>query len=74
MDKKITVAKDEDFEALLGGEESAGSGTVLRAASGSGWFKRKKKGILTETKDNADAPEGLRANAPIANTPAPFLN
>ncbi len=64
MDKKITVAKDEDFEALLGGEESAGSGTVLRAASGSGWFKRKKKGILTETKDKADAPEGLWSKCP----------
>jgi acetyl-CoA carboxylase carboxyl transferase subunit beta len=60
MDKKAAIIKEEDFEALLGGEETAESGSVAR----SGWFKRKKKGILTETKDKADAPEGLWSKCP----------
>ncbi len=65
MDKKVTIAREDDFEAHLGGEESTGpSGTVSRSGSSSGWFKRKKKGILTETKDKADAPEGLWSKCP----------
>jgi acetyl-CoA carboxylase carboxyl transferase subunit beta len=31
------------------------------------WFKRKKKGILTSTKDKKDAPEGLWAKCPKCN-------
>jgi acetyl-CoA carboxylase carboxyl transferase subunit beta len=64
MEKTMTMTRDEDFEALLGGQEPAGSGSTAKASSGSGWFKRKKKGILTETKDKADAPEGLWSKCP----------
>ncbi|HMO61864.1 MAG TPA: acetyl-CoA carboxylase, carboxyltransferase subunit beta [Ferruginibacter sp.] len=49
--------KIEDFDARLAGEN------VTDEKSG-GWFKRKKKGILTATKDKADAPEGLWSKCP----------
>ena len=58
------VTRDEDFEALLGGQDSGSFDTEAKASGGSGWFKRKKKGILTETKDKADAPEGLWSKCP----------
>lgn len=56
------MKNEEDFDFLLGGQESTESGASSRASSG--WFKRKKKGILTETKDKADAPEGLWSKCP----------
>jgi acetyl-CoA carboxylase carboxyl transferase subunit beta len=59
----MTMTRDEDFEALLGGQETA-AGAESTTKSSSGWFKRKKKGILTETKDKADAPEGLWSKCP----------
>ncbi len=55
------MTSNEDFEALLGGQET---GNADAKSGGSGWFKRKKKGILTETKDKADAPEGLWSKCP----------
>ena len=45
--------QEEDFEASLAGQEAENEEKKR------GWFKRKKKGILTPTKDKADAPEGL---------------
>lgn len=64
MENTITmVTRDEDFDAFLGGQESNSLDTEPKA-SGSGWFRRKKKGILTETKDKADAPEGLWSKCP----------
>ncbi len=51
--------KVEDFDAQLAGETNE----EPQSKSG-GWFKRKKKGILTETKDKADAPEGLWSKCP----------
>lgn len=53
------MKKVEDFDAQLAGE-----GNEPQGKSGGGWFKRKKKGILTETKDKADAPEGLWSKCP----------
>ncbi|MFT3678972.1 MAG: acetyl-CoA carboxylase, carboxyltransferase subunit beta [Ferruginibacter sp.] len=53
------MMKLEDFDARLTGEEN----TEQEEKSG-GWFKRKKKGILTATKDKADAPEGLWSKCP----------
>lgn len=64
MENTLTmVTRDEDFDAFLGGQESNSLGTESKS-SGSGWFRRKKKGILTETKDKADAPEGLWSKCP----------
>lgn len=63
--KNNTMAAEEDFEVYLGGqEESAGMAAKASGSGSSGWFKRKKKGILTETKDKADAPEGLWSKCP----------
>jgi acetyl-CoA carboxylase carboxyl transferase subunit beta len=58
------MAAEEDFEVYLGGQEESTGATARASSSGSGWFKRKKKGILTETKDKADAPEGLWSKCP----------
>ena len=58
------VTRDEDFDAFLGGQDSGTYDTEAKASGGAGWFKRKKKGILTETKDKADAPEGLWSKCP----------
>jgi acetyl-CoA carboxylase carboxyl transferase subunit beta len=58
------MQKDDDIESYLGGQGLAGADGVVSDAIGSGWFKRKKKGILTETKDKADAPEGLWSKCP----------
>jgi acetyl-CoA carboxylase carboxyl transferase subunit beta len=55
----MSIIKEEDFEANLAGVEPIDS-----ANKTVGWFKRKKKGILTETKDKADAPEGLWSKCP----------
>jgi acetyl-CoA carboxylase carboxyl transferase subunit beta len=55
----MSIIKEEDFEANLAGVE-----TDDTASKSTGWFKRKKKGILTETKDKADAPEGLWSKCP----------
>lgn len=62
----LNMARDEDFEVYLGGEASQESSLPEAGskASSSGWFRRKKKGILTETKDKADAPEGLWSKCP----------
>ena len=57
------MAKEEDFEEFLGlGSQSNNEGPTAKTATG--WFSRKKKGILTETKDKADAPEGLWSKCP----------
>ena len=52
------MVRDDDFEALLGGQDSGSYDTEAKAG-GSGWFKRKKKGILTATKDKAFGCIGL---------------
>jgi acetyl-CoA carboxylase carboxyl transferase subunit beta len=52
------MEKVEDFDEQLGGAIDEQMQKEL------GWFKRKKKGILTETKDKADAPEGLWSKCP----------
>jgi acetyl-CoA carboxylase carboxyl transferase subunit beta len=54
----MNMAKLEDFDSVLGGDDN------LNAPAESGWFRRKKKGILTDTKDKADAPEGLWNQCP----------
>jgi acetyl-CoA carboxylase carboxyl transferase subunit beta len=59
------MANEEDFEVYLGdGVQENSLPEAAAKASSSGWFKRKKKGILTETKDKADAPEGLWSKCP----------
>jgi len=50
--------QEEDFDANLAGEETNMEDSKSR------WFKRKKKGILTLTKDKKDAPEGLWVKCP----------
>ena len=55
------MSKEDDFDFLLGDEST---GTEATSKTSTGWFKRKKKGILTETKDKADAPEGLWSKCP----------
>lgn len=55
------MSKEDDFDFLLGDEST---GTEATSKASTGWFKRKKKGILTETKDKADAPEGLWSKCP----------
>jgi len=52
------MRQEEDFDASLSGDDS------LFHAEKSSWFKRKKQGILTDTKDKKDAPEGLWAKCP----------
>ncbi len=52
---------EEDIDARLGGDET------LADAEKSNWFKRKKQGILTSTKDKKDAPDGLWAKCPSCN-------
>ena len=53
------MEKVEDFDEQLGGYIDE-----QHNHKEGGWFKRKKKGILTETKDKADAPEGLWSKCP----------
>jgi acetyl-CoA carboxylase carboxyl transferase subunit beta len=52
---------EEDIDARLSGDD------VLSNAEKSSWFRRKKQGILTSTKDKKDAPEGLWAKCPACN-------
>src|SRR6476620_12394401 len=52
------MIKEEDFDANLAGEDITGD------EGKPSWFKRRKKGILTSTKDKKDAPEGLWAKCP----------
>ncbi|MCW3090991.1 MAG: acetyl-CoA carboxylase carboxyltransferase subunit beta [Ferruginibacter sp.] len=52
------MIKEEDFYANLAGEDGDTEETKRN------WFKRIKKGILTPTKDKADAPEGLWTKCP----------
>ena len=52
------MTKEEDFDANLAGEESSAE------EASTSWFKRIKKGILTNTKDKKDAPEGLWTKCP----------
>lgn len=52
---------DDDIDSKLGGDES------LADAEKSSWFRRKKQGILTDTKDKKDAPDGLWAKCPSCN-------
>jgi acetyl-CoA carboxylase carboxyl transferase subunit beta len=52
------MRKEEDFNANLAGEDGDSEESRGR------WFKRIKKGILTSTKDKADAPEGLWTKCP----------
>lgn len=51
--------KADDFSDFLGGAEEE-----KPQEKEQGWFKRKRKGILTATKDKADAPEGLWSKCP----------
>jgi acetyl-CoA carboxylase carboxyl transferase subunit beta len=55
------MRQEEDFDASLSGDDA------LFHAEKSSWFKRKKQGILTDTKDKKDAPEGLWAKCPNCN-------
>jgi len=52
---------EEDIDARLSGDD------ILSNAEKSSWFRRKKQGILTSTKDKKDAPEGLWAKCPDCN-------
>src|SRR5574343_1509312 len=52
------MEKNEDFDAQLW------EGEQPEETAETGWFKRKKKGILTPTKEKADAPEGLWSKCP----------
>lgn len=52
------MMKEENFEANLGGEIG------LSDDDKRNWFRRMKKGILTPTKEKADAPEGLWTKCP----------
>ena len=52
------MIKEEDFDANLAGEDGETEETKRS------WFKRIKKGILTPTRDKADAPEGLWTKCP----------
>ncbi|MES2430886.1 MAG: acetyl-CoA carboxylase, carboxyltransferase subunit beta [Bacteroidota bacterium] len=52
------MKKEEDFDVNLSGEDGESEETKRS------WFKRIKKGILTATKDKADAPEGLWTMCP----------
>jgi acetyl-CoA carboxylase carboxyl transferase subunit beta len=50
----------DDFSSFLSGDTEE----QTEQAKEQGWFKRKRKGILTATKDKADAPEGLWSKCP----------
>jgi acetyl-CoA carboxylase carboxyl transferase subunit beta len=52
---------EEDIDARLSGDD------IVSNAEKSSWFRRKKQGILTSTKDKKDAPEGLWAKCPNCN-------
>jgi acetyl-CoA carboxylase carboxyl transferase subunit beta len=52
---------EEDIDARLSGDD------IVSNAEKSSWFRRKKQGILTSTKDKKDAPEGLWAKCPACN-------
>ena len=52
------MRKEEDFDVNLSGEDGESEETKRT------WFKRIKKGILTATKDKADAPEGIWTMCP----------
>lgn len=52
------MRKEEDFDVNLSGEDGDSEETKRS------WFKRIKKGILTATKDKADAPEGIWTMCP----------
>lgn len=52
---------EEDFDANL-----AGNNPEVDSQKNS-WFKRKKRGILTSTKEKKDAPEGLWSKCPSCN-------
>jgi len=52
---------EEDIDARLSGDD------IVSNAEKSSWFRRKKQGILTSTKDKKDAPEGLWAKCPTCN-------
>ena len=53
------MRKEEDFYLSLTGDSNEEEDSKSR------WFKRIKKGILTATKDKADAPEGLWTKCPV---------
>lgn len=55
------MAREEDFDANLAGEEGQ---TEETKAS---WFKRIKKGILTSTAEKKETPEGLWSKCPECN-------
>lgn len=55
------MAREEDFDANLAGEEGH---TEETKAS---WFKRIKKGILTSTAEKKETPEGLWSKCPECN-------
>lgn len=56
MSMKIKI--EEDIDASLSGNDM--SGEALKSS----WFKRKKKGVLTSTKDKKDSPHGLWTKCP----------
>ncbi len=51
---------EEDFEANLAGENAEND-------KHGNWFKRKKRGILTSTKEKKDSPEGIWSKCPSCN-------
>src|SRR6478735_926976 len=55
------MAREEDFDANLAGEEGQSEETK------SSWFKRIKKGILTSTAEKKETPEGLWTKCPECN-------
>jgi len=55
------MAREEDFDANLAGEE--GQSEESKAT----WFKRIKKGILTSTAEKKETPEGLWTKCPECN-------
>ncbi len=55
------MAREEDFDANLAGEEGQSEETKRS------WFKRIKKGILTSTAEKKETPEGLWSKCPECN-------
>ena len=55
------MAREEDFDANLAGEEGQSEETKQS------WFKRIKKGILTSTSEKKETPEGLWSKCPECN-------
>jgi len=55
------MAREEDFDANLAGEEGQSEETKQS------WFKRIKKGILTSTAEKKETPEGLWSKCPECN-------